>query len=264
MPPSRKPPRRYDPERTRAAVLAQYGHLRSAAGSLSPRHLTLPAGAGGRTVGDLVADLGSSLAGVDALLAGPEPARRGARLLDWPGAAALDPVASDAGPRAAVPPGDLDARLAEAERLFVTRLAEHPGDRLVPTPAGALPLADWVVTRALDLVTRADDLSAAVPGLEVPRDRRAVAAATRLLADTLADRAPGGTTEVRVPPHAVVQCVEGPRHTRGTPPHVVETDPLTWIRVATGRMAWADAVAEGLVTVRGDRADLGGLLPLTG
>ncbi len=77
-------------------------------------------------------------------------------------------------------------------------------------------------------------------------------------------KAPGGSTEVRVPPYAVVQCVEGPRHTRGTPPNVVETDPLTWVRLASGRLAWKDAVAEAKVSASGERADLGGLLPLLG
>ena len=101
-----------------------------------------------------------------------------------------------------------------------------------------------------------------VPGLEVPYDRQALAACTRLLADALAAKAPGGSTEVRIPPYAVVQCVEGPRHTRGTPPNVVETDPLTWIRLATGRLAWKDALDEARVSASGERADLSGLLPL--
>lgn len=67
---------------------------------------------------------------------------------------------------------------------------------------------------------------------------------------------------MRVPPYAVVQCVEGPRHTRGTPPNVVETDPLTWIRLATGRLSWPDAVAQAKVAASGERADLTALLPL--
>ena len=67
---------------------------------------------------------------------------------------------------------------------------------------------------------------------------------------------------MRVPPFAVVQCVEGPRHTRGTPPNVVETSPLTWVRLATGREEWARAREEGAVTASGERADLGGLLPV--
>ena len=67
---------------------------------------------------------------------------------------------------------------------------------------------------------------------------------------------------MRIPPYAVVQCVEGPRHTRGTPPNVVETDPLTWIRLAAGRTTWADAVQQAKVAASGERADLAALLPL--
>jgi hypothetical protein len=67
---------------------------------------------------------------------------------------------------------------------------------------------------------------------------------------------------VRIPPYAVVQCVEGPRHTRGTPPNVVETDPLTWVRLATGRLEWATALDEAKVSASGERADLSALLPL--
>ena len=71
---------------------------------------------------------------------------------------------------------------------------------------------------------------------------RAGGLVTQACADVMATRAPGGSLELRVPPYAAVQCVEGPRHTRGTPPNVVETDPLTWIRLATGRLAWREAV----------------------
>jgi hypothetical protein len=81
-----------------------------------------------------------------------------------------------------------------------------------------------------------------------------------LLAD-LAGRAPGRSVEVRVPPYGAVQCVAGPRHTRGTPPNVVETDPRTWLLLATGRARWADAVADGRVRVSGARADLSAYLP---
>ncbi|MGH8970786.1 MAG: sterol carrier family protein [Actinomycetes bacterium] len=86
--------------------------------------------------------------------------------------------------------------------------------------------------------------------------------ATRFLLDELAAAAPGRSVEVRVPPYGAVQCVEGPRHTRGTPPNVVETDPLTWLAVATGRTGWADAVAAGRVDASGERADLSPYLPL--
>ena len=89
-------------------------------------------------------------------------------------------------------------------------------------------------------------------------------AAVRYLLDLLAERAPGRAVEVRVPPYAAVQCVAGPRHTRGTPPNVVETDPVTWILLATGRLTWAEAVADGRVAASGVRADLAAVLPLTG
>jgi hypothetical protein len=68
--------------------------------------------------------------------------------------------------------------------------------------------------------------------------------------------------EVRIPPVAAVQCLPGPVHTRGTPANVVETDPVTWVRLATGRLSWADAVASAAVHASGPRADLAAYLPL--
>ena len=97
-----------------------------------------------------------------------------------------------------------------------------------------------------------------------PPGRADLAAAVRLTARTLAAAAPGASVEVRIPPFIAVQCVAGPRHTRGTPPNVVETDPLTWIRLATGRVTWAEAVERARVGASGERADLSGLLPLMG
>jgi hypothetical protein len=94
-------------------------------------------------------------------------------------------------------------------------------------------------------------------------DRPALALAVRWTLDELALRHPGRSTEVRVPPFGAVQCVEGPRHTRGTPPNVVETDPQTWLQLVTGALRWADAVDDGRVRAGGERSDLSALLPLT-
>lgn len=80
----------------------------------------------------------------------------------------------------------------------------------------------------------------------------------------LEERAPGRSVEVRVPPFAAVQAIPGVRHTRGTPPAVVETDAETWLSVATGRTTWADAVASGKVAASGERTDLSAYLPLAG
>ena len=78
----------------------------------------------------------------------------------------------------------------------------------------------------------------------------------------LEERAPGRSVEVRVPPYAAVQVVPGVRHTRGTPPAVVETDAETWLALATGRTSWHQAVADGMVAASGERTDLSGYLPL--
>ncbi|WP_306211571.1 sterol carrier family protein [Actinoplanes sp. RD1] len=86
--------------------------------------------------------------------------------------------------------------------------------------------------------------------------------AVRALLAELARRAPGRSVEVRIPPFGAIQCVEGPRHTRGTPPNVVETDPMTWLLVATGRLSWANAVSSGRVRASGIRTDLTPYLPV--
>jgi hypothetical protein len=97
-------------------------------------------------------------------------------------------------------------------------------------------------------------------GEEPPK--AALRSAVRHLLYVLEADAPGRSVEVRVPPVAAVQCVPGPRHTRGTPPNVIETDPVTWFLLATGRLGWAAAVASGAVRASGSRADLSPYLPL--
>jgi Bacterial SCP ortholog len=89
---------------------------------------------------------------------------------------------------------------------------------------------------------------------------------TRLLVKhflaVLSERAPGASVEVRVPPYAAVQAVAGVRHTRGTPPAVVELDAETWIALSTGELTWTSAASAGRLRASGERADLSGLLPL--
>ena len=92
--------------------------------------------------------------------------------------------------------------------------------------------------------------------------RAALRAAVRYSLGQLAEKVPGRTVEVRVPPFAAVQCVPGPRHTRGTPPNVIETDPLTWLDLATGRLEWESALATGRLRASGQRADLRSYLPV--
>jgi hypothetical protein len=105
------------------------------------------------------------------------------------------------------------------------------------TRAAVLAVADWL----------RDDTCPAP-------DRATLATAVRLTARTLAALAPGASVEVRIPPFVAVQCVAGPRHTRGTPPNVVETDPRTWLLLATGMVSPAEAQSAGSVSLSGSRA----------
>ena len=109
-----------------------------------------------------------------------------------------------------------------------------------------LAIADWL----------RDDTCAAP-------DRDTLATAVRLTARTLAGLAPGASVEVRIPPFVAVQCISGPRHTRGTPPNVVETDPRTWLLVATGLLGFEEARAAGSLRLSGARAsEIDYLLPV--
>ncbi|WP_396658866.1 sterol carrier family protein [Microbacterium oxydans] len=108
---------------------------------------------------------------------------------------------------------------------------------------------------ALDAV-RTAEASGAKP------QRTDLATAVRYLLQLLDEKAPGNSVEVRVPPFGAVQVIQGPRHTRGTPPNVVEMDAATWIAVSTGTEAWADAAASGRIHASGTRADLSDVLPV--
>ena len=115
------------------------------------------------------------------------------------------------------------------------------------------------VRRKIETTAGAAAVDAALIGAD---DRETVALAVRYLLEVLASDFEGHTVEVRVPPGGAVQAIEGPRHTRGTPPNVIETDASTWIALATGSLAWSDAVAAARASASGQRADLSEVLPL--
>ena len=131
---------------------------------------------------------------------------------------------------------------------------------------GSLGPDDVIGTMIIDLIGYADDLNRSLPELDpIPLHRAALGRCIRTLAAILPAQYPGRSVEVRIPPYAAVQCAmgdPGPTHTRGTPPNVVETDPLTFLRLATGRLSWAEAMATGAVHASGLRADLSAALPL--
>ena len=160
---------------------------------------------------------------------------------------------------------ELVVALGEAIAAVEAALTEsHPP--VVRAPRGPFRADDWIETRIIELVVHADDLNRTFPELTpIPVVRSALGRTMRALAQMLADAHPGRSVEVRIPPYAAVQCGlgdPGPTHTRGTPPNVVETDALTFLRLATGRQSWSDAVAAGKVHASGLRADLSSALPL--
>ena len=115
------------------------------------------------------------------------------------------------------------------------------------TRAAVIAIKDWI----------------AAPAEHDKPGRALLADAGRRTARTLEADAPGHSVELRVPPFVAVQCIEGPRHTRGTPPNVVETDPETWLRLATGLADWEEAVNTGRVDASGSRAgEIAQWLPL--
>lgn len=93
-------------------------------------------------------------------------------------------------------------------------------------------------------------------------DRAALKAAVKASLARLQELAPGRSVEVRIPPFAAVQVVEGSTHRRGTPSAVVETDAQTWLALCDGSLTWAQALATGRLLASGERSDLSTYLPL--
>jgi hypothetical protein len=139
--------------------------------------------------------------------------------------------------------------------------ANHRG-KVASVSGNALPARFAVVTARLRRLSP-DEYTAVRRRLDEAPTSADQKAMTKHLLAVLAEQAPGNSVEVRVPPYAAVQCIPGVRHTRGTPPAVVETDPGTWIALATGELAWADAVEAGRVRASGERSDLSSWLPVT-
>ncbi len=166
---------------------------------------------------------------------GPDPLRRRSALGEASGAA-------------------IERTIDETEPLLA-----RPGPAVVASAAGPVVRSVYLEARLVDAVVA----GRALPEPLVP-ERAVLRHAVRLLARALAEFAPGRSVEVRVPPHVAVQCIEGPRHTRGTPPNVVEIDPLTFLDLVGGHLSWEQAVATGTARASGERADLRSWLPLLG
>jgi uncharacterized protein (TIGR03083 family) len=242
------PPRRSSYQLLRAAFDAQADLLVAALAAADP---LAPSRCAGWRVRELDRHLGAIHSGLGALLEQPDPGPADASVAGW--AEALADLA---------PLIDADARtegpgLAQALPGLRLALDAAPPDRVVAQRTGRHPLHDALLFRLVELVAHGRDLP--VP---LGPDRTALRLVVKALTALLAERAPGRHVELRVPPFSAVQCVEGPRHTRGTPPNVVEVDPVAFVELCTGRVSWSPSTADGRVRTWGDRADLSPWLPL--
>ncbi|GAB2688657.1 sterol carrier family protein [Kitasatospora kifunensis] len=272
--------RSYDPAKVRAALGAQTRALQQAVRRLcadpeAERLLAAPTRLGDWRVRELLAHLALQLAWVPQRLTEPTQGLAPLGLTGWVAQVGTLAEYLDAQAQAqarehraagfAGEPTELAAAFDEAAEALLGLLdgpEVRDEQRRLEIRLGSMTLADMLVTRLVEAVVHADDLAVALGGPPFPHDRFALASVCRLLADALADQVPGGAVELRIPPVAVVQAVPGPRHTRGTPPNVVEMDQLTWLRLATGRQEWAEAVDAAQVSASGERSDLSGFLPV--
>ena len=256
------PKLRFDLDVVARGVTAQLHHVDEAVSSLEPEDFARPTRLGDWRVAELIAHLGAS--NIAPMLSADSASQAEVDIIDWALQCASAASAVDERAQALSD----EARPAELREMIrktsddVARLLSKPDEAfVVPARFGAITLADYLATRCVELTVHSLDLSAAIDR-KVDVDRDAMAVAVRLLAQVLAAVAPGRSVEVRIPPFVAVQAVEGPRHTRGTPGSVVETDGETWLELATGRMTWTDAVSSGQVSASGERSDLSSVLPI--
>ena len=221
------------------ALMAQWQLIAAALPGLDP---TAPTPLPGWDTATLVGHLAGTAERVVTLTGAP-----------CPGEARLDAVTWWVAEDAAEPDGRGDAaRFAAATAAATAVLAATPDARVI---APGIRLAEYARTRVLEAVVHGLDLG-------VPPDPGALRLTVRLLGQMLEARLPGRNVEVRVPPYAAVQVLAGPRHTRGTPPGVVEADPEAFVLLCTGRLGWAEGVADGRVRASGERTDLSPHLPI--
>jgi uncharacterized protein (TIGR03083 family) len=247
------------------ASVRQWSAVVAAVGALPDSEFDLPSGLPGWRVAELVAHLAACLDAVvgwaaaaasDAPIASRAELSAAPYLLRLPAAAAAIDVREKAAAGTSEP-SELRAGVRRALAEYTKLLDVTEPGRLIAARLGVIRLDELIVTRCVEGV---------VHGMDLPRpvepDREALKITVKALLAALAIRAPGKSVEVRVPPFGAVQAVDGIRHTRGTPPNVVETDALTWVRLAAGRVTWTAALGSGAVRASGDRSDLSGLLPL--
>jgi uncharacterized protein (TIGR03083 family) len=232
----------------RNALQRQYAVLVDALATLDPAG---PTDCAGWTVEDIETHVAVTARGLARIAARDTPGAPTGGMGEW--ATQLPGLADEAD------------RVTKAERLSLApqakaadeALRRYPEEKVVEQITGRHTLKDAALFRLVEAVVHGLDIG-------VTPDAGALRIVVKELARTFAERHPGKSVEVRISPYTAVQCIAGPRHTRGTPPNVVETDPVSWLRLAAGRESWADLVRSGRIRASGERSDLSALLPLLG
>ena len=231
----------------RSALHEQYGVLVAAFADLDP---TAPTDCEGWTVEDLETHVAVTARGLVRIATqettGPAD---GGGVNDW--AAKLPGLAEEVD------------EMTRAERLSLAPLVDQveavlastAEDKVVEQLTGRHTLKDAAVFRLIEAVVHGLDVG-------ITPAPTALKIVVKELAQVLADRYPGHSVEVRVSPYAAVQCLPGPRHTRGPPPNVVEAEPIAFVRLCSGRQAWDDLTRSGWITASGERSDLSALMPV--
>ncbi len=232
-----------------AALAAQWSRLVEAFAVADPTAASrIPAW----SVADLERHLAQTAQSLGRMATAPPAAGTVTGLREW--AAALPGLTDSVAQRVAAEPAQ---RLADIVPTTLAVLATADPQHRVRQLTGTHHLATATLFRLIEGVVHSLDL----PDPPEP-DRHARRIVVRAFADLLASQNPGRSVELRIPPDAAVQLIEGPRHTRGTPAGVVETDPTTFLLLATGRMTWTAAREQGRLRASGNRTDLSEFLPL--
>lgn len=253
----------------RAACDAQAGAVERWLAVLTDDDLGGSSALPGWRVAELAMHLAHGISVVHAALAAPRPPRgttplSAARYVSAFAAAAPDIAARERESVSGLDLAAIRARL-RAERTALDEALDALGrtNPVVAASRGPIRVDTLLRTRVNELVTHSIDAARSLPDRSAPElAPAAVKVAVRFLAESLAERHPGRSIEVRVPPYVAVQIGAGPVHTRGTPPNVVETAPRAFIELATGRTSFAAALAAGAVRASGTRADLADYLPV--
>ena len=91
-----------------------------------------------------------------------------------------------------------------------------------------------------------------------------IASQVKEILNIIKELSPGGLVELRIPPYAVIQCVAGGNHKRGTPPNTVEMSGQVLIKLINDPSSWHHLCAQGEIAASGINSDLSEIFIIAG